>query len=237
MLVHITKKSANKKTGSMPVTTTAESSCPTTCPFYGGSCYAKSGFHLRQHWNKVSTGKRGGSWDDLCNYVKSLKPKTIFRHNQAGDWIYDTDSKGNELIRLNLLKQLVDANKSAKARGYTYTHHKLNTHNVEAIKYANKNGFTCNSSCETLEQADHARSLGIPAVCVVDNSKPVPKRTPAGARVVVCPAQTRDDVTCKTCGLCQQSQRKAVVAFLTHGNGSKKANAKLSTLVQSQEVA
>ena len=226
--VHITKVSSNAKTGKMPVTTTEESSCPTTCPFAGGSCYAKSGFHLRQHWQKVSSGERGTDWQGLLDFIKSMKPDTIWRHNQAGDIPHVSDPDGNELMRLDLLKGLVEANKESGARGYTYTHHKRNTHNVEAIKYANKNGFTINASCESLADADEAISQGLPAVCVVDNSKETPTRTPDGHRVLVCPAQTKDDVTCKTCGICQQSNRKVVVAFLTHGNRAKVANTLVS---------
>ena len=118
--VHITRLSSNAKTGKMPVTTSEESTCPTTCPFYGGSCYAKSGFHLRQHWQKVSNKERGTDWQALTDFVKGLKPNQIWRHNQAGDMPH---FEGH--IRLDLLKDLVQANKGR--RGYTYTHHKTNT--------------------------------------------------------------------------------------------------------------
>ena len=233
MFVHITKKSSNAKTGKMPVTTTESSSCPSTCPHINGNCYAKSGFHLRQHWSKVTSHERGGTWSDLCNYIRTLKPNQLWRHNQAGDLPYvriATQNSFQELITLPLLKDLVDANKSSGAKGYTYTHHELHTHNLEAIKYSNRNGFTVNASCESMQQADDAIAAGIPAVCVVDNSQPVPTRTPQGTKVVVCPAQIRD-TNCKDCGLCQQSKRTCVVAFLAHGNQSKKVNKSL------QEVA
>ena len=110
--VHITAKSSNMKVGKIPVTTTEESSCPTTCPFYGGGCYAKSGVHLRSHWEKVSKGERGTDWDGLTDFVKSLKAGQLFRHNQAGDMPHL-----DGLIRLDLLKSLVDANKSSGAKG------------------------------------------------------------------------------------------------------------------------
>ena len=237
MLVHITKKSANAKTGAMPVTTTEESSCPKSCPhLQSGGCYAKSG-PVSWHWNKVSKGLRGGTWDELTTYVSKLKAGQLWRHNQAGDF-FSTEQGSKEYIRLDLLKSLVDANKSSGAKGYTYTHHELHTHNLEAIKYSNRNGFTVNASCESMTQADDAIAQGVPAVCVVDSTKPVPARTPAGTRVLVCPAQDESrDVDCKSCGICQQANRKCVVAFLAHGNQSKKVNANLSTIVQSKEVA
>tara|TARA_B100000287_G_scaffold400286_1_gene419351 strand:+ start:372 stop:1073 length:702 start_codon:yes stop_codon:yes gene_type:complete len=221
--VHITKLSSNAKTGKIPVTTSEESTCPTTCPFYGGSCYAKSGFHLRTHWQKVSNKERGTDWQGLTDFVKALKPKQLWRHNQAGDMPH---FQGH--IRLDLLKDLVQANQESQARGYTYTHHKLITHNVEAMKFANNNGFTINASTESLEDADKAIKKGLPAVCVVDNSKETPTKTPDGHKVVVCPAQVRDGVTCKDCGLCQQAKRKCVVAFLAHGNKAKEINKTLA---------
>ena len=232
MFVHITKKSSNAKTGRMPVTTTESSSCPSTCPHIDGNCYAKSGFHLRQHWSKVTSHERGGSWSDLCNYIRTLKPNQLWRHNQAGDLPYvriATQNSFQELITLPLLKDLVDANKSSGAKGYTYSHHVLNTHNAEAIKYSNRNGFTVNASCESMTQADDAIAQGIPAVVVVDNSKPVPARTPAGTKVVVCPAQTRD-TNCVDCGLCAQAKRTCVVAFLAHGNRANKLNKTLEAI-------
>ena len=236
MLVHITKKSANAKTGAMPVTTTEESSCPKSCPhLQSGGCYAKSG-PVSWHWNKVSQGLRGGTWDELTTYVSKLKAGQLWRHNQAGDFFSDTNGS-KQYIRLDLVKSLVEANKSSGAKGYTYTHHELHTHNLEAIKYSNRNGFTVNASCESMQAADDAIAQGIPAVCVVDNSKPVPARTPAGTRVLVCPAQT-SDTNCKDCGICQQSNRKCVVAFLSHGNRANKVNANLSTIAhKSKEVA
>ena len=168
MLVHITKKSSNAKTGKMPVTTTDSSSCPSTCPHIDGNCYAKSGFHLRQHWSKVSSHERGGSWSDLTDKVKTLKAGTMYRHNQAGDFFYDTDEQGRELINLAMLKELVDANKFSGAKGYTYTHHKLDyVHNLEAVKYANRNGFTVNGSTESMTQADDVVDAGVPAVTII----------------------------------------------------------------------
>ena len=163
--VHISKKSSNSKVGKIPVTTSSQTTCPTTCPMWDG-CYAKTG-PQSWHWNKVTSGERGGSWDDLTNFISSLNAGQLWRHNVSGDLPYVKAPDGQELINLALLKQLIDANKASGAKGYTYSHHKLNTHNLEALKYANKNGFTINASCESLAQADDARAQGLPAVCVV----------------------------------------------------------------------
>ena len=220
--VHITKKSSNAKVGKIPVTTSEQGTCPTTCPMWDG-CYAKTG-PQSWHWRKVSEGKRGGTWDDLAAFVSQLNAGQLWRHNVSGDLPYVTAPDGQELINLALLKQLVDANKASDAKGYTYSHHKLNTHNKEALKYANKNGFTINASCESLTQADDAIAQGLPAVCVIDSSKQAPTHTPAGHQVTVCPAQLHDHVTCATCQLCSHTNRSQVVAFLAHGAREKKVN-------------
>ena len=237
--VHITARSSNQKVGKIPVTTTEESSCPTTCPFYGGGCYAKSGFHLRNHWQKVSNGERGTDWTGLTDFIKSLKAGQLWRHNQAGDIPHFQG-----LINLSLLKQLVDANKSSNAKGYTYTHHLLNTHNKEAIKYSNRNGFTINCSTESLKDADSAMNEGMPAVTVIPSDHKAVESykvtyqgkkqelfkvkekitTPDGRRVVVCPAQTCAPTKCETCKLCSKADRNFVVAFVAHGGGKKKVD-------------
>jgi len=241
--VHITHRSSNEKTGKIPVTTTEESSCPTTCPFYGGSCYAKSGFHLREHWKKVSSGERGTDWQGLTDYVRSLPAQQLWRMNQAGD-VPHMDG----YMRLDLLKSLVDANKASDAKGYTYTHHLLNTHNVEAIKYATNNGFTINCSTESYSSADDVIKQGMNAVTVIPSdsndiksykvtvkgkkktfykqNKPI--KTPDGNRVVICPAQQNPNVDCKSCGLCATHSRTYAIAFVAHGGGEKKINTLLN---------
>ena len=213
--VHITVKSSNKKVGPIPVTTTEQSSCAPTCPFIGKGCYAKSG-PLALHWRKVSEGERGTDWQGLCDFVQSLPDQQVWRHNQAGDLPH---SFGD--IDHAMMAHLVVSNTGR--RGYTYTHHVLNKHNVTIIRRANRQGFTINASTESLKDADAAMDQGIPAVCVVANDQPVPECTPQGRKVVVCPAQERD-INCADCKLCSQSKRSCVVAFKAHGSAAKTVN-------------
>src|SRR2546425_1170203 len=48
-----------------------------------------------------------------------------------------------------------------------------------------------------------------------DRTSSLPRYTPAGRRIAVCPA-TYSDATCKTCGACAQG-RDAVIGFPAHG--------------------
>lgn len=223
MNVHINKESANEKTGPIPVSTTASYSCPTACPLKDAGCYARFG-PLGLHWGAVSRGERGMTWQSFCYTIADLPDGQLWRHNQAGD----LPGYGNE-IDGTLLDQLVKANTGK--RGFTYTHKPVLPGSSEfaesnqlAIKNANRGGFTVNLSAETLEQVDQYKALIIaPVVVVMPRSSAPVTFTPAGHKVVICPAQQRDGVTCASCGLCQKVDRSVVVGFIAHGTGLKKA--------------
>ena len=218
VLVHITKKSSNRKIGNIPCSITEESSCSPTCPFINSGCYAKTG-PVSWHWKKISNGTQSNltNWDGLCSFVENLKDGQLMRINVAGDLIHK-----DGVINQDALKQLVKANKNKRA--WTYTHHKMNRQNFEAIEQANKNGFTINVSTESLVKADRVIDLGLPAVTVVNSKDKPPTKTPKGRKVVVCPAQlSNKKVTCKTCKLCSK-QRSYVIAFIAHGSQAKKVN-------------
>ena len=211
---HLSRHSGNAKTGKMPVTTSSHATCPKTCPFYS-NCYATSGFHLRMHWNKVTQGLRGNSYAEFLQQIANLPAGILWRHNQAGDLFKPGTIQGRKMLR-----QLTAANKGK--RGYTYTHHKLTKNTVEALKEANSGGFVVNASTESEAAADKAIANGLPAVMVVKSSETRTNwQTPDGNKVVVCPAQRRDDMTCSKCKLCQNRKSNLVVAFLAHGTNKK----------------
>lgn len=227
-----TAKSANAKTGPMPVTTSSNDTCPSACPFRGNGCYAESG-NLGSLWAKLSRALPGQafrsgvatvvarSWDALCAAVAALPAGTLWRHNQAGDLPHvggDIDA-----VRLGALCAA-----NAGKRGFTYTHHDMTrAHNQGAILAANEQGFTVNLSANTLAHADELAALEIAPVVVVlpRDASPQSVATPAGRRVVVCPATYRDDVTCKTCALCAVVARQVIVGFPAHGARARAATA------------
>ena len=115
MQVHLTLKSANVKTGPIPVSTTERDSCPADCQMKA-ECYAASG-PLALHWAAVSMKTRGTSWGEFCETIARLPDNQIWRHNQAGDL-----PQQNGTIDAVKLGQLVAANKNK--RGFTYSHHR-----------------------------------------------------------------------------------------------------------------
>ena len=218
MNVHLALKSSNEKTGPIPVSTSPRSSCPPSCPMLS-RCYAESGFHLRMHWDKVSSGERGDDWNTFCERISNLPEGQIWRHNQAGDLPGDGDC-----IDARALARLAKANQGRK--GYTYTHKPVlrGTHakgNRAAIAKANKAGLTINLSANNPSEVDALAKLGIaPVVTIIPRGHPATSFTPEGRKIVGCPAQRRDGVSCATCGLCAVASRSVVVGFWAHGNNA-----------------
>jgi len=222
--VHLTLKSANVKTGPIPVTTSSASTCPDACPLKAGGCYAKGG-PLGMHWQKVTRGDRGGALSRLVQQIQSFPVGQVWRHNQAGDLPGLSD-----YIDARALHKLTQANKGR--RGFTYTHKpvegsgNVETSNRAAVRHANQSGFTINLSANSLSHADRLADLDAgPVVAVVPENAPATMETPAGRKAIVCPAQQREDITCANCQLCSRANRSVIIAFRAHGASKRKAEA------------
>src|SRR5215472_7819518 len=233
-----TRQSRNAKTGPIPVTTSTSATCPDACPLKDAGCYAKHD-RLGQLWQRLSTTRPGRkfqngnskiraiSWQELVDNVTALPAGELWRHNQAGDLPGD-----NNAIDSEALLQLTRANHGK--RGFTYTHKPMTKRNAAAVAEANKAGFTVNLSADNLHEADYLADLQIAPVVTLLPARDVGTNeptiavdrvtfTPAGRRVVECPATYRDDVTCMSCQLCQRQSRKVIVGFPAHGAARKAA--------------
>ena len=221
-LVQFTAVSGNGKTGPIPVTRTQSSTCPSGCPFVK-TCYANYGPGA-WHWKKLDDGRTGISWDDLLLHVTKHWKGQLWRHNEAGVLPHS-----NGTINRKMMKGLIKANRGKK--GFTYTHHVINEANLTTLREAIAGGFTINVSCESIEQVDAARRLGLPAVLVVAKHEAPLKgaMTPDGHPLRRCPAETTN-ITCSNCGICAKPDRQTVIVFTTHGPGTKKVHARLARL-------
>lgn len=209
------KKSANVKTGPIPVSYSARETCPPSCAHYRADCYAED-YYTRMTWDKVHM--RGADIGQFCANVAALPNGQLWRHNVAGDL-----PGAGELIDPDQLGQIVAAN--IGKRGFTYTHKTNAPENLQWIKHANNWGFTVNLSADHAGHADQLADMGAgPVVCIVPTDTPEKTQTPAGRPIVVCPAQTRDNVTCETCQLCQRVDRAVIVGFRAHGTRAKIAD-------------
>jgi len=173
------------------------------------------------HWRAVTAGARGTDWPTFCAAIEQLDDDQLWRHNQGGDMPPDDTGRTVDPVRLG---QLVMANR--KKRGFTYSHWKDDA-SIAWFALSNVWGFTINLSADTIAEADRLYGRGSPVVVVVSSTTTQNFTTPAGHRVVVCPATQRDDVSCSTCQLCQR-QRDAIVAFPAHGSGARRIDIRLA---------
>jgi hypothetical protein len=218
MNFHLTLKSLNVKTGPIPVSTSSAKTCPQTCPFNNSQgCYAGSG-PLALHWRKITTGERGGDFNEFLDKIQALPDGQLWRHNQAGDLpgngIEINGAALGDLVKVNFNK-----------RGFTYTHYDPAIgNNAKYIKGSNEWGFTINLSANTPAHADELSALNIgPVVTVLPADQIENTLTPAGRKIVVCPATIKDGVSCATCKLCAVSDRSVIIGFPVHGTQHKKA--------------
>lgn len=90
-------------------------------------------------------------------------------------------------------------------------------------------GQTCvNMSTDSLEGALLAFQDGLPTVVVRPSSEASKVDIVESVRLVRCPAEYHDKITCNNCGgdipLCARPDRNYVIKFTAHGAGAKKIN-------------
>ncbi len=242
MKVHFIAVSQNAKTGPIPVSIIERASCWPGCALYENGCYAETGA-LALHWDRVSRGLAGGSWSEFCAKIASLQPGRLWRLAQAGDLPgYGPEIDGaflQELVAANTGKNAI-----AFTHKPVLGDDPVAVENRRLIAAAIKAGFTVNLSADNPAHADRLAALGMAPVVTVlarayarkavrhrfkrrrdewaetigewrDRTASLPRYTPAGRRIAICPA-TYTDATCKSCGACARV-RDAVIGFPAHG--------------------
>ncbi len=212
MRYHLTPKSSNKKTGPIAVTTSPQ--CPDSCPFLANGCYAASG-PLALHWAKVKNGQRGDTFETHLESLRSLPQGSMIRLNQAGDLPKAIDGK----LDVESARELLAAAASNGKIAWTYSHHA-----PESVREASTGtGVTVNLSGNGPADVDKLKPFG-PVATIIPWKNKV-GHSPGGIRIVRCPAEYRDDVSCANCGngrpLCARSDRDYAIGF--HPHGTRKA--------------
>lgn len=221
MKIYFIRQSANSKTGPIPVTYSQRETCPPSCPHYRADCYAED-YYTRLSWDKVAA--RGGSLAELCESVAALPAGQLWRFNVAGDL-----PGAGETVDAAALGEIVLANRGR--RGFTYTH-KKSADALHWAGHATRWGFTVNLSADDAGEADAlAEADAGPVVAIVPTDTPEKSYTPAGRTIIVCPAQSRDGVTCETCGLCARADRGVIIGFRAHGSRARVTDAKARRVI------
>jgi hypothetical protein len=218
---HIVADSGNAKTGRMPVTYRTADTCPRTCPFLprtmggNGGCYGTG----RIFGSAAKYATTMSTADALSKLARAPKGSRYMRDRVVGDLV--DASGGFDMPYVAAIAEVADS-AGLQVFGYTHAWPIMTAGDVAAVKAT---GYVLNASCETAEDVSRAVSLGMPTVIAGDSW--ADGEVVAGRRIVTCPAQTRDDVTCASCGLCAKPDRACTVRFLIHGAAKSQAAASI----------
>ncbi len=215
MKLRVIRNSANRKIGNISAIYSENITCPSTCPLKDKGCYARYGM-TGLHWRNLPD-----SWAIGMEKVRALPNESTIRYGVAGDLPGVSDEIDGD--KLNELIASAGPNTL-----YAYTHkpvlnHKFAKQNAEIIKQTNtRENITINLSADSLEEADEMAELQIaPVVVVLPENSPNTVFTPKGRKVIVCPQQNNNKVTCASCRLCMK-KRTVCIGFKAHSAGKNK---------------
>lgn len=218
--VHVTARSGNAKTGDIPVTYRPMTTCEPTCPFLPsgdiGGCYGTG-----RIFGMAAKYAATVSVDSVRTKLRKRNPAARFmRDRVVGDVVTESGAIDHAYIRtIAALAREADL----IPFGYTHAWRRMTSDDVAEIAAT---GYVINASCESRDDVRHAVALGMPTVIasdIVDDGETFTRPDGTTLRIVTCPAQSRDDVTCASCGLCTRPERRAVVRFNIHGTARKRA--------------
>lgn len=225
MKVLFVKNSSNKKIGPMSCSMTEKKSCPSSCMWKTKGCYGLYG-NVNIHWNRLNkSNDERYDWKNFIKQVSQLHPKQIWRHNVVGD----LPGVGNRVDKRKMM-ELIRANNS---KVICFTHKpvlgnsKQAKKNRQLIALANKKGFCISLSADNLSHADQLCDLKVAPVVVVLPQDAIENiLTPKGRRVLVCPQQRNERLTCSICQICSKKNREFIVGFRAHGCAKKHVSEK-----------
>jgi hypothetical protein len=199
--------------------------CPDSCRFKPGpagedrGCYAAAG--ITRTWSA-----RFDLVDATGLEVNEEEAREIDRAFCGRRVPQDGPDGGGRALRLHVggdvegpagLAVLVEAVRRWLARGggpaWTYTHR------WREIPSSSWGPIAVLASCETAAEVLEARRLGYSAALVIDSHEGTRARKIGAWRFLPCPAETKDKVTCATCGLCMKDlvKLRLVILFQAHG--------------------
>lgn len=217
MNILYTSISNNQKTGNIPqqwIGATREESKQTCigCPLLNGdnklNCYAQSGAGARAHGVIISSYNK--NHDKSLNYALQNRDKNAkyIRFGAIGD-----PSAIDP-------KQFINDYNECKKEGLgvlCYTH-------FATSKGKHLKGLSM-ASCDNEEQAEQLVKDGWRTTLILQSNtynKKSKVYTNNGNRIIVCPAQTHDNITCNDCGLCDATKKAPnIIGFIPHGNSAK----------------
>lgn len=226
---HLVARTNNRKTGPLPVTYRRMSTCPSDCPFLPtgpiGGCYGTGRLFSSAERRSTDLDVEAATWRvrlDMEPGVRYLRDRVVGDVLNARGALDRTYIRGiSRVARFNGLVPF----------GYTHAWRRFTPADVEFLR---RQGYAMSASTETHEGVVEALATGLPVV-LVDDDAPEGARV-GGRRLVTCPAQTRGDVTCASCGLCARPDREVIVRFRTHGVARARARATVASARRGEGV-
>ena len=215
--------SADKKLGNAATTYAAQTSCPTSCPFFGGGCYAESGstgMFVTGPLNAAAAAVPHDAFDVALAEADAIDqldvvPGQPLRLHTVGDCASDEAARSVSAAA---------ARYRARGGGPVWTY----THAWREVARASWGEVSVLASCESAADEGLARARGYATAVVVEsfNAKgrhlidAQESKAAAGVDVLPCPQQT-SHVTCSDCRLCfddaKLRERGHAIGFNIHG--------------------
>ena len=134
--------------------------------------------------------------------------------------LHPNPETGTREIDTDYMAALLDA-VPRNGQAWTYSHFP-----AELLPVAGPGQTVVNASCDTMDQAVAAWSIGRPAVVAAPAGTVWDGGVEyKGVRFVRCPAELAENFTCAQCGngrpLCARADRDYVVVFVAHGTGAR----------------
>lgn len=215
--VAVTEKSGNAKTGAVAATYAAPVTCPNDCPLKdGGGCYGECGV-MNLHRLRLSRTLLTAEQVILneAKLIKNMSGKRPLRIHVVGDAKTDTMAR--------TLAEAAEIYRGRHGQGiWTYTHA------WRTVLRASFGLISVLASCELARDAWLAMARGYAAALLVEEHSSKKVYTYEGLQVLPCPAQTSENVTCSSCGLCLRDnylkQKELTIAFAMHGSVKRVKN-------------
>ena len=213
----------NRKTGPIPTAYVGETRAETEascagCALRAGRCYAWRGPQLS--FGLLKAQKRAAAAPARYTLTSALTRRVrsarVARIAAVGD-----PSRVDRVELLRAVHQIRDEGLGVVG----YTHFWRDAENEHLSRHLM-------ASCDDLEQADAAHARGWRPAAVLppgEHGDEPTVRTPGGLRLVVCPAQRKDHVTCNACGFCDaqhpawRAGKAHGIAFVDHSRAATRA--------------
>ena len=203
-------KPSNSKLGNVAATySSIESSCPTDCSLKDNGCYAQMGFvgiHTSKLNKKKATPKQVASEEAklIKKAIKEEKNTKPLRIHVAGD------CRTNEAA-----KMVSNATKEWGHKVWSYTHA------WKTVARSSWGTVSVLASVDNVNELKLARRKGYAPAIVVRNFLSKKAYEFHGFKLIPCPNQTHENITCEKCKLCWNDKKlkslNAVIGFEAHG--------------------